>query len=588
MRKTAIVTSLAMSALVFHANAQVNQRTGKEDTLKTSVATFFEYRPVISSAKKLRSEPSVIDTTVPKPEVKYIYERRQFETTFSPDTIEPAKMKGEPIDPLYRAYVRGGAGNGINYLLDGYVNTTRSRKASVGLEVHSRGTDGNLNDVAPAPYNRTNVALHGKKFLKKHSLEGTAGYDRERLQYYGFDATNPFYFNLDQDAFRQTYQDIYAEATLKSFYNDSSKVNHVLNLDYDYFSDRGAANNEHNAVLDAQLAKYIGRHQGNLGVNLDLNSVNYVDSFEYQPTGTIDASRFNLIAGINPKIITQAQKFRLEIGLLAQAEFRDNSSSVHLYPDLYAKYNLVKEVIIPYAGFNGGLQRNNLRSMTEENPFLWTPLLALRNTNELYRFYGGIRGAISNEWTFNFQGARYKQEDAPLFVNYNASQYNQGASRFGENYFVVAYDTLDIVELSGELMYRDDEKWQVAVKGVYRSFTTTNEFEAWQRPGIEIGASGFYQIRHKIIAKASAFVLADQWSKSFDPESDELFGLNVYGNRLDPILDFNIGAEYRYTEQLSLFLNVNNIIAQRYQRWNQYPNQRINVLGGLTYSFWRD
>lgn len=587
MRRISILTLVvALSSL--SAIGQVKQRTGTEDTLKTSVPTFFDYRPVISSAVKLENQPNIIDTVVPKPVVTYNYERRQFETSYSPDTIEPAKMKGEPIDPLYRAYVKAGAGNGINYYLDGYVNTTRSRSASLGAEVHSRGTEGNLKGVSPAPYNRTIVELHGKKFLKKHSVEGTVGYDRERLQYYGFDATNPFYFSTDQDAFKQTYQDIFAKAQLKSFYSDSAKLNQVVNVNYDYFTDRGGSNSEHNALLDAHLSKYFGKHQGNLGIQFDMNSVNYVDSFSYEPTGIIDASRFNLIAGVNPKFISQSKRGRIELGLKAQAEFTDDGSTVHLYPDVYGKYNLVKEVIIPYGGITGGLKRNSLRTMTEENPFLWTPLLALRNTNELYRFYGGVRGSISDQWTFNMQVARYKQEDSPLFVNYNASQYNQARDRFGENFFVVVYDTISVLEFSGEIMYRDNEKWQVAARGTYRSFSTEQEFEAWHRPRLEIGASGFYHIRHKIIVKAAAFVLADQWAKSYDTTADEFFGVDVYGTRLNPIFDINLGAEYRYTEQLSVFASLNNVIAQRYQRWNQYPNQRINVLAGLTYSFWRD
>lgn len=588
MRINQIAFVLCSLTLSLSSLAQVNDRSGDEDTLKVTQITVFGYNPTISSAKKIATTPTVIDTIVEKPAVDYQFERRQFETSYSPDTISPAKMKGEPIDPLYRAYVKGGAGNGINYLGDVYINTTRSRKADIGLEIHTRGSDGNISDVAPAPYNRTSAALNGKKFLKRHSIEASIGYDREQLQYYGFDDTNPFYFNTSQDAFKQVYTDIFAGATLKSFYSDSSMLNHTIDLDYDHFADKYRANTEHNVKLNGVLTRFFGRHLGELGVNLDMNTVNYLDSFQFDPIGTVEQDRFNLIAGINPKMISQYKKFGFKIGAIAQAEFRSNSSSVHLYPDLYANFNLIREILIPYAGLTGGLQRNSLRTMTETNPFLWTSTLALRNTNELYRAYLGVRGAFTKRLTFNLQGARYRQEDAPLFANYNASQYNQGENRFGENFFVPIYDTMDVVQVSAEVMYRKEEKFQIGGRGVYRSFTTETEFEAWQRPALEIGLTGQYHLRHKIIATASANLLIDQWSKSYDTTATKFFGVDVYGNRLDPILDFNIGVEYRYTEQLSVFLNANNLIAQRYQRWNQYPNQRINVLGGITYSFWRD
>jgi len=54
---------------------------------------------------------------------------------------------------------------------------------------------------------------------------------------------------------------------------------------------------------------------------------------------------------------------------------------------------------------------------------------------------------------------------------------------------------------------------------------------------------------------------------------------------LKGIFDANLGLEYRYTKKLSAFINFNNIGAVRYQRWEDYPTQRFNVLGGLTYSF---
>jgi hypothetical protein len=50
-------------------------------------------------------------------------------------------------------------------------------------------------------------------------------------------------------------------------------------------------------------------------------------------------------------------------------------------------------------------------------------------------------------------------------------------------------------------------------------------------------------------------------------------------------VDVNAGLEYRYTKRLSLFLQLNNIAALEYNKWNKYPTQRFNLLGGLTYVF---
>ncbi|MGB0850244.1 MAG: hypothetical protein ACPGTP_03290, partial [Bacteroidia bacterium] len=53
---------------------------------------------------------------------------------------------------------------------------------------------------------------------------------------------------------------------------------------------------------------------------------------------------------------------------------------------------------------------------------------------------------------------------------------------------------------------------------------------------------------------------------------------------LDAINDVNVGMEYRYKKNISGFVNVNNILNQRYEIWNNYRAQGLNVLAGVTFS----
>lgn len=567
--------------------------TAQQDStgLNSTIFVATSYQASVSDARKLAEFPSIIDTTLPKPVPSYVFGDKPIDTSYQPDSILAAKMKGEPLEPLYRNYVRIGAGNGINYMGDVYVNALRSRNGALGVDLHNRTSQGNIKDLPPAPFNRWNGSVYGKRFFKKHALDARVGYDRERIQYYGYDDTNPYYFTLTgDDHFRQAYQEVFANIGFRSFHTDSSKINQVLKLHYDRFSDLNS-NAENNVLFTAQLSRYFGGHHGRIEFMTDVNNVNYVDSFVYTPVGVIEPNNTNMIFGLKPVITSQAKKFRIEYGASLQAEAAASSTKLRIYPHLYAKYNLVRDVLVPYAGVKGGLKRNSLNSLTETNPFLWTSLTALQNTNEVFHVFGGFRGAVTNRITYNLHAARYAERNAPLFVNYDASQYNPGLSRFGENYFTVIYDTLQTFEVGGELTYRIDEKLQFIGTGVYRAYQTQVEFEAWQRPTMEATLNAFYHLRNKIILKGQLNFIGPQWSKSYDPTSEKDFGFDgrrVYGNQLNPIVDLNLGVEYRYTERLSAFLNLNNMLAQRYQRWNQYPNQRINVLGGLTYSFWKE
>jgi hypothetical protein len=603
MNKHLILLFVAFGMAV-HSQAQV-PRTGTEDTLKTRIITVFDYKPTISDAKKLSMVPMVIDTALSKPEATYLFDTRLFNTTYVPDSINAAKMKGEPLDPLYRGYVKGGLGNGINYMLDAYVNSLRSREGELGVELHGKGTQGVLLDLPPANYNHWRTAISGKKFFKKHALSGKVGFDRERIQYYGYDYNDtlvaPLYLDYqgNEDVFKQVYNELFADVALKSFYTDSNKLNHDLKLHYDYFSDKNGSNFEHNIVFNAIGSRYFGNLLGSIDFITDLNNVNYVNDFYFSPFDTIASSITNTILGLTPKITSQYQKLRIELGVKAQMDLRADATTLRLYPDIYLKYNLVKELIIPYAGITGGLQRNNLNNLTETNPFLWPALMPLQNTDREFHVSGGFRGSVSQRFTYNLCGGYYRERNAPLFVNYNASQFNPNITPFGVNYFTLVYDTLTVTEFGGEMTYRIVEKLHFVAAGVFRDFQTKREVEAWQRPNFEISASGFYQLRNKIIVKAELHLLGPQYAKRYKDyivDDTEAVGtefindqpISVVSDRIKPIVDANVGLEYRYTERLSGFLSLNNLLIQRYQRWNNYPVQRFNVMAGLTYSFWKE
>jgi hypothetical protein len=53
----------------------------------------------------------------------------------------------------------------------------------------------------------------------------------------------------------------------------------------------------------------------------------------------------------------------------------------------------------------------------------------------------------------------------------------------------------------------------------------------------------------------------------------------------DPGLDLGAGLEFKITRQVNLWLQMNNILNNRYQRWNQYPVYGFNLLGGIVFSF---
>ena len=55
--------------------------------------------------------------------------------------------------------------------------------------------------------------------------------------------------------------------------------------------------------------------------------------------------------------------------------------------------------------------------------------------------------------------------------------------------------------------------------------------------------------------------------------------------RLKPAFDLNTGVEFTVMPKLNLWVQFNNVLNSKYQRWNQYEVLGFNVLGGIVYSF---
>jgi hypothetical protein len=66
--------------------------------------------------------------------------------------------------------------------------------------------------------------------------------------------------------------------------------------------------------------------------------------------------------------------------------------------------------------------------------------------------------------------------------------------------------------------------------------------------------------------------------KTQNPVSETIYNLK-------PIHDLSILVSYKFTDQISAFVNGYNLIGQNYQRFVYYPNNGITVVVGGKYIF---
>ncbi|MGZ4034939.1 MAG: hypothetical protein ACXVPY_08585 [Bacteroidia bacterium] len=531
------------------------------DTLNTmTIMNTGLYKGSVMDANKINSAPVVIDSTKKLNVKGYNIYSRKISTNYEVEPIEAAQMVGEPLTKLYNGLVKIGMGNYKTPYGEVWYNSLRSKEESYGFRLkHLSSTPRITDDYGYAGYSDNEISLYGKKFLKEHTLSGNFDYARNVVHFYGYDPK--LYDITDKNYTVQRFNYFAGNADLVSHYTKAERYNHDINLSYYNFSDlyKTSENNvKANGFVQTAINKEI------LKVNATVDYYNYKTSSD-----TVN----NTIITINPNFIANGEKYHASIGVTAAMDIFVQSK-FYFYPNVDLSYNIFENIIIPYAGATGGIQKNSFKSLTDSNPFVLSQL-NMTNSNRKYELYGGLKGTLSSTVAYN---ARVSYSSIG-----NMAMYESVAKDMIQNRFDVIYDDAEVLNVKGEVSYQQREKLRFILSGEYFNYKMKTEEKAWYKPQLEFKLSANYNLKDKIVAKVDLCYLGSQYAKIFiDGDAN---GDRVETQELKGVFDANIGLEYRYTKKLGFFLNFNNIANFRYYRFNGYPTQRFTFMGGLSYSF---
>ena len=128
--------------------------------------------------------------------------------------------------------------------------------------------------------------------------------------------------------------------------------------------------------------------------------------------------------------------------------------------------------------------------------------------------------------------------------------------------------------ISGEVKFDVNQNIDLGFRGNFYSYQPNKENEAWHMPTYDASLFTTVRIADKIYINGGYFATSSRKSRDLSGTEYSLAAIN----------DINVGAEYRYKKNISGFINVNNILNQRYELWNFYRAQGLNVLAGVTFS----
>ena len=546
----------------------------------------------IEPAYRLLETPTIIDSLkiVQVPEYPLLY--FQVPTNIILDTIERASVESSPehIKQLFPFYLKAGIGTALMPMGDLYFHSTRSYNLHYGLNVQHLSafrTAIQKNDYSylNADFDQTKTSLFVKLMEDQYKLMGSFDYSNFGYNYYGVrrdvDTIN---INPVDSLNKQRFQNLGGKTMFEWITSDSAGLNFRMDADYNYMFSRPLPLDSVNAWNNREHFAKVNLH----GWYKHEHEVFYADlGVKYNGyrqglsnlIGTPFDSSFrtnNYIVYVKPGVRTQMFNDRLKVEIGTKLAFDVyEKTRVYLYPKVDIKYSMFNDIFIPYIGIDGDLRQNSYRGFVAQNPFLNVYQDSLRNDNNLFSFHGGIKGALSNEIGFNLHANYSRHIGYGLFVS----------NSIRRNTFSVVYDTVNIMRVEGSISYTLKNKLNVEGIARYNSYQTTNNAYAWNLPQVEFVLRGKYNLYDKLYAQLDGEMLFGRKAKLLDSIGSVGMEDGQYFSSLKPLIDLNLEAEYRYNTRVSVFLQLNNLVSVRYNRYYNYPVQGFQLMGGITCRF---
>lgn len=517
------------------------------------------YTPTLSGASKIQLLPQIGESVaVDQPEFEYSIFSKRYETDYRVTPISPARMVQPSLDKLYKSELKLGAGNYLSPLAELRINQVRSTKGTIGVLLKHQSLNGQVklaNDQkVDAGFSESGLDFYGKRFLNNAIFEYNAGVSYDIYQHYGVDTT--YSDSVNREDMGHPFFNTYGALGFHSARPDSLHLNYRGTLKYNFFT-HAFDQMEHGAVFDGSLNKMITSFR----VGADIGLSYYGHQAEWD---TLLTNQFMI--KLNPYLAKYSDEWMFRAGINTYTEVRNGEVIPHFYVQGKFSFNIVKEVLVPYFGVDGYQETNNYMKITAENPYI-VPGLVVTPTNHKMIVYAGLKGKITNFLAWNIRGTYSAIDDQYLFVTDTSAYLN--------NQFSVRYDDMTVMNLYGELNIAPTASLRVIMKGNYYDYQMSREAYAWYKPNFDLSLQARYNIADKIFADAGLFVVGPRYYPTLTEGGA--------AEKLNTALDMNLGLEYRYTKLLSFWAKFNNITAQPYYMWHNYPSHRFRVMLGFTY-----
>ncbi|MBX2930373.1 MAG: hypothetical protein KF781_00340 [Chitinophagaceae bacterium] len=522
--------------------AKVNADTSKPDV----VVIYAAFKPSLRNAAKLNftAATPVIDTV--KFSLNYNVPAQNLFFSYQPVPLKPlALFVDSNFTWTNNQYIKAGFGGYSTPYVETGLSFGDGKKKLTSIYGMFTSSKGKLpfQQFSKAVLNMAgNYAINDN-----HELSGKIYFHNNTQYLYGY---QPDTLVFNKKDLKQQFNSVGVQASYTRKLPNAYGLTYSPSLHLNYFFD-ARKTGEFNIEAKVPVRKTFNEKLS-LDVSLTADITAYKDTAK-----TINNNLFYLNTSARYRL---NDNILLNIGL--QPAF--DNSEINLLPNITVEAKLTDKRFIIQAGWIGYYNKNNYRSLATYNPYLAIPaFMANTKVNEIF---GGFKGSAGSHFTYNATVSFTSMINQPLFTNDLVD---------GKTFIMINEPDLQAIKFHGEVGYSIQEKFSLLAGATIYQFTKSTNDRPFGILPMEITGTLKWQILKDLHLKADLFI----W------DGTKYIAKNLSTEKLRGAVDMNIGAEYSIMPKLNLWLQFNNLLNNKYQRWNQYEVLGLNVIGGVVYSF---
>ena len=544
---------LIFAALSFSVFAQKD----KEAIKGGEVVVDATYKATLLQSEKIKTGLSLpsLDTTTKVQE--YSISSRSFKVEYLPPKLRPVAMGSEKKEQgdVKNGYVKAGYGVPSAPYLDASYAFNKDKLRAIASVNHYSIRSGK-NELMR--YGNTGGNVSGNYYVSKnYAVNANMGYNQETPRYYAL---------RDTTVATETTQQLKTFTFGAGIFNTANadrSFTYGASMNFYRLADNFASS-EIGTVVQGNVTKWFAdKHP--LSVLLKGDFTNY------SSTETSGSERLNNLF-VQPSFTFHGKAFSLQAG----ANLASVSDEWTPFPMLELSVNVLGERLAAFAGWKGDLQKNNFKSLTDYNPFLNThistflPLNQKLSNASYYDYFGGVKGH-SGKLDYHVQAGFKTIQNLALYRNNKAVEDSLT--------FSAVYTDANVTYLKGAVTMEIAKDLELTAMFVQNIFSMKDSLvsKPWGLPSTDLNAMVKYRVLdRKLGLKGQMFF------QNGIPYVNPITNKN---DKLGALLDISFGTEYNINDKFSVWLDVNNVLNNKRQRWYRYPSFGTNVIGGLKVKF---